>query len=298
MNQQPALSVVPARAERLVYDVGFNIGQDTEFYLAEGYRVVAIEADPTLAEKGRERFSSEVESGQLTLVNVGVAMDEGFADFWICEGKPEFNSFFKEIAARDGYRHHKITVPTVRFATLLRRYGTPYFLKIDIEGHDMLCLAGLDALHLPAYISIESECPLDGATSSVEDGLRVLRRLRELGYLRYKLIDQRDFQALSLPPSLNQRLQQFSEKYLLQPPLRNIRGSYRLSQHLMPKTRLERKFKRKFPLGCSGAWGENTPGNWLTFEEAERTYRHYRQLHFRDPSVRHYSFWCDWHAKH
>jgi len=72
-----------------VFDVGFNIGQDTAFYLAEGHRVVAIEADPTLAAKGRQRFASEVRTGQLTIVNVGIAEREGEAQFWICEGKPE-----------------------------------------------------------------------------------------------------------------------------------------------------------------------------------------------------------------
>src|SRR5579872_912696 len=169
-----------ARSDALVFDVGFNIGQDTQFYLAEGYRVVAVEADPTLAQKGRERFAREVASGQLTIANVGIAEREGTAEFWVCEGKPEFNSFFREIAARDGYSHHAITIPTTRFETLLQRYGTPHFLKIDIEGHDMLCLDGLTPQSIPAYLSIESECPLDGESASVEDGLRVLRRLCEL----------------------------------------------------------------------------------------------------------------------
>lgn len=281
----------------LVFDVGFNIGQDSAFYLSQGHRVIAIEADPTLAQAGRARFAREIESGQLEILNVGIAEREGFADFWICEGKPEFNSFFKDIAARDGHRHHKIAVPTLPFATVLQRFGTPHFLKIDIEGHDMLCLVALDSQHLPAYLSVESECPIDGRTASVEDGLRVLWQLRKLGYSRFKLIDQLDFTSLSLPPSPNQRLQRFSEDYLLKPPLRNIRGAYRLSQRLMPKPRLERKFKREFPLGCSGAWGEDTAGRWLTLQQAERAYRHYREVHFRDASARHYSFWCDWHAR-
>jgi len=281
----------------LVFDVGFNVGQDTAFYLAEGHRVVAVEADPTLAAKGRERFAREVSTGQLTIVNVGIAEHEGEAQFWVCEGKPEFNSFYKEIAARDGYAHHSITIPTVRFATLLEQYGTPYFLKIDIEGHDMLCLEGLDEAHLPAYVSAESECPLDGQSATVEDGLRVLRRLHELGYRRYKLIDQLDFQSLALPRSVNQRLQRFSDSVLRRSPLRNVRGTYWLSTLLMPKARLERRFNRVFPVGCSGPWDESTPGRWLTFDAAERAYRHYRELHFTDADARHYSFWCDWHAK-
>jgi hypothetical protein len=37
----------------LVYDVGFHQGEDTAFYLKKGFRVVAFEAHPRLAENGR-----------------------------------------------------------------------------------------------------------------------------------------------------------------------------------------------------------------------------------------------------
>jgi len=282
---------------RLVFDVGFNIGQDTAFYLSQGHRVVAVEADPVLAAAGHERFQREIASGQLEIVNVGIAECEGFADFWICEGKPEFNSFFKEIAARDGRSHHKISVPTTRFANILERFGTPYFLKVDIEGHDMLCLEALDSRYLPQYLSVESECARDGSTPSVEDGLRMLWCLRDLGYAKFKLIDQLTFASLSVPRSINHILHGFCDHYLLESYLRHMVGSYRLSQLLMPKLRLERAFKREFPLGCSGVWGEDTPGRWLSWQQAERAYRYYRDLHFQNSDALHYSFWCDWHAR-
>ena len=37
----------------LVYDVGMHKGEDTEFYLRKGFRVIAFEADPDLAHSGR-----------------------------------------------------------------------------------------------------------------------------------------------------------------------------------------------------------------------------------------------------
>jgi len=282
---------------KLIFDVGLNIGQDTAFYLSQGHRVVAIEADPTLAEAGRQRFRRDVEAGNLEIVNVGIAAEEGEAQFWICEGKPEFNSFYEGIAARDGYPHHSITIPTQRFASILDRFGTPYYLKIDIEGHDMLCLADLRPSSLPKYLSIESECPVDGHPIGVEDGLRVLRRLHELGYRRFKLIDQRSFCSLSLPRSINYLLNGFATRWLVRPPLDSVPGSYRLSQYLMPRSILGRKFRHQFPLGSSGAWGEDTPGDWMRIGKAESAYRHYRESHFENPAAQHYTFWCDWHAK-
>ena len=34
----------------LIYDIGQHTGEDTAFYLGKGFRVVAVEANPTLAE--------------------------------------------------------------------------------------------------------------------------------------------------------------------------------------------------------------------------------------------------------
>lgn len=283
--------------KNLVLDVGLNVGQDTAFYLSQGYRVVAIEADPTLAQANRERFRCEIEAGKLEILNVGIAQEEGLAEFWISEGRPQFNSFHRGIAARDGWPHHSIVVPTMRFATVLERFSTPCFVKIDIEGNDMQCLTDLASRSLPQYISVESECPLNGEPASVEDGLRTLRQLHRLGYRQFKLIDQRTFCTLSLPPSFNYLFDRLARQWLQTPPLNRIRGTYWQSQRLMTRSRLERKYQREFPLGSSGPWGEETVGSWLNFGQAERAYRRYREAYFRDSTVASYSFWCDWHAK-
>jgi FkbM family methyltransferase len=282
---------------KLVFDVGFNIGQDTAFYLSLGHRVLAIEADPTLAEEGRKRFRREIQTGDLEILNVGIAQEEGWAEFWICEAKPEFNSFHRGIAARNGYPAHSINIPTTRFASVLRQFGTPYFLKIDIEGNEMLCLDDLNPSSLPKYLSIESECPVDANPIGVADGLRVLHKLSDLGYESFKLIDQFTFCSITVPPSLNSVIDSASRKWLMQPPLSRVRGSYRLSQRLMTKPRLERRLQWKFPLGSSGALGEDTAGSWISRETAERAYRQHREAYFQKPGVAHHSFWCDWHAR-
>jgi FkbM family methyltransferase len=281
---------------RLVYDVGFNVGQDSAFYLAQGHRVVAVEADPTLAERGRLKFSAEIASGRLRIVNVGIAEQEGTADFWICEDKPEFNSFHREIAARDAYRHSKIIVPTTRFKKVLEQHGTPYYLKIDIEGHDMLCLQDLDPADLPAFISVESECPVDARSDGLRDGIAVLKQLRELGYERFKLIDQRSFDSLRVPASPSQRLEQFADRVLRRPPMSSLPGVWRVAEALTHKLRLERRLQWRFPEGSSGVWGADTPGRWLRYDEAEKAYRHYRAQYFKQGDAVYHSFWCDWHA--
>lgn len=280
----------------LAFDVGLNVGDDTRYFLSRGYRVVAVEANPVLVDAAQASFRADIEAGRLEIVNAGVAGNEGIAEFWVCDDKPEFSSFHRAIAARDGRNHHRIEIATTRFASLLERFGIPDLLKIDIEGNDLLCLEDLSRSSLPHFISIESECVVDPEAASVEDGLRVLATLHDLGYRKFKLIDQLTFCSLALP-SLNHTLDAMARRVLLTSPLNTFRGSFRLAQYLMVKPTLERRFGRAFPLGSSGVFGEDTPGRWIGFADAARAYRHYRAKHFEDAAARPYSFWCDWHAK-
>ena len=89
----------------LVYDVGMNNGDDTAHYLHKGYRVVAIEADPTLIDAARERFADAIRSGRLQLVNAGVGPRDEVADFWICDEKREWNSPYQVGRQLSGLLH-------------------------------------------------------------------------------------------------------------------------------------------------------------------------------------------------
>ncbi len=284
-------------ATNLIVDVGLNIGQDTSFYLSQGYQVLAIEADPILTEAARKRFDREVQDGRLEVLNVGIAEKDGFADFWVCEDKPEFNSIHRQIAARDSHAHHSIQIPVVRFASIIERYGVPLYLKVDIEGNDMLCLDGLTPSTAPKYLSVESECPLDEQHATVEAGLRTLQKLHTLGYQQFKLINQYTFCSLTLPASLGYRVDAFARRLFNESFVKDIRGLGLISCYLIMKRRLERKFRWKFPPGSSGVWGEATPGQWVNYGQAEEIYKHYRVEHFRNSDKKFHSFWCDWHAK-
>ena len=282
----------------LVFDLGANVGQDTAFYLSQGYRVLAVEADPTLAESARNKFAREILAGRLTILNVGIGAQEGLADFWICEEKPEFSSFHRAIAARNSYSQRCIQVPVLPFGTIIERFGVPYFLKIDIEGNDNLCLDALSPSSLPPYLSVESECPLDEQSASVEDGVRTLQQLYGLGYRKFKLVNQHTFCSLSWPPSLHYGVDSLARRALNLVPVKNRPSLDFISRHLVTRRRLERRFRHEFPVGSSGPWGEDTPGKWISYSEAERAYRRYRHRHFllvRDTKF--HSFWCDWHAK-
>ena len=49
-------------SKKLIYDVGMHKGEDSDFYLKKGFRVVGFEADPDLAELCRQRFSKQIKT--------------------------------------------------------------------------------------------------------------------------------------------------------------------------------------------------------------------------------------------
>ena len=70
---------------RTVFDVGMNNGDDSAHYLSKGYRVIAIEANPILVRRARERFKTEISSGQMTIEPVGIWPHPGKVPLWINE---------------------------------------------------------------------------------------------------------------------------------------------------------------------------------------------------------------------
>ena len=269
-------------------------GADTAFYLHQGHAVVAIEADPTLAGAAAIRFSHAIRSGQLQVLNVGIAERKGTAAFWISDDNTVWNSFDVRIASRNGSRHHSIAIETWRFADVLSAFGVPEYLKIDIEGADALCIRDLHPDALPRFSSVESECVGDGERLADEEATRMLSLLRDAGYRRFKLVSQDDFRTACHPDRWSGLrrlvdsaaygklsrfgLKRFAEKGSTQGRLRRLNGGYR------------------FPVGSTGPWGDGLLGQWLNYEQARETYLALRAKFFSNAEAIAYAFWYDWHA--
>jgi FkbM family methyltransferase len=231
----------------LIYDVGLHDGSDTAYYLARGFRVLAIEANSSLAEAARQRFAAEIADGRLELLNVGIAAQRGIARFWICDDHDEWSSFERAVASRKGCAHHAVDVPTVPFGELLAQHGVPYYCKIDIEGSDHLCLEAMRRGLAPAYMSMELM-----RTTRVDP----LAMLCELGYRRFKIVDQLRFCAVE--PNVY--------RWLHAPA--PVGPAARAANSLM-RARTSHDGWR-FAAGSSGAIGPATPGRWLDASSVQR----------------------------
>lgn len=221
----------------LIYDVGMHTGNDTDFYLKKGFRVVAVEANPDLIRQCQICFSAQIESGNLKIYPVAISSQNGQVDFFVNRQKDDWGTISEEFARRNeklGRSSDIIAVPSMRFEQILKEDGMPYYLKIDIEGADHLCL---EALHhfddRPRFISVES------GLLSFDETFTELSHLWSLGYRKFKIVNQ----------ALNNKIK-------------------------CPNPPLEGKYVDAYFDGLSsGTFGEEAPGKWMGAEETFDRYR-------------------------
>lgn len=229
--------------EDLIYDVGMHEGDDSEFYLKKGFRVVGIEALPSLAKTASERLRTYIESGQLVILNVAVAEKEGplpFFESLHCSLWGTINPERGKTNDREGYRFVRRTVKGSNFASILKEYGIPYYLKIDIEGAETLCLKALKSFtSRPKFISYEA---LPASSSVMREEFAFLRTL---GYSRFKAVRQDTVDAQRCPF-----------------PARE--GQY---------------VDHRFGGSASGLFGEEAPGDWMDEAGAAKFYDSLRARH-------------------
>lgn len=182
----------------LVYDVGMHRGDDTAFYLSRGFRVVGVEANPTLVASLRERFAAEIRTGRLVIVPTAVGAHRGTVRFAAVDGGSVLSTAdpaYIERLERLSADFEMIDVAVTTLADVVARYGLPYFMKVDIEGMDHAAVATLESLdRRPARLSMESVTA--GPHAKVRGVVAELALLRRLGYRRFKLVDQARLSAL------------------------------------------------------------------------------------------------------
>jgi FkbM family methyltransferase len=222
----------------LIFDVGLHKGEDTDFYLKKGFRVVAFEAHPDLITHCKVRFQEPIAARRLQIVEGAIA-PEAAGDriaFYKNVQNSEWGTIdptWMERNERMGARSVKIEVARVDLAEMFRTYGIPLYLKIDIEGADHVVLEGLRRFEdRPRYISMEVG-NVDFSQLAVS-----LRSLNDLGYTTFKAVQQETIPGTTIATTT-----------LRGEPLRHV-----------------------FAAHASGPFGEDLSGPWLSQGECRRRF--------------------------
>jgi FkbM family methyltransferase len=172
--------------DSLIFDIGCHTGQDSDFYLRKGFSVVAVEANPVLCIDLRRRFSRHLADGRFVLVEKAIAEQAGEVEFFVNLQASIWGTIREDWAKRNaavGTESRKILVPSIQFSSLIQQFGVPYYLKIDIEGADLLCLEGLFPVSdRPRFVSVEIE-----HRSFLRHEMNLLTTL---GYTNFQIVEQ------------------------------------------------------------------------------------------------------------
>jgi FkbM family methyltransferase len=149
--------LVGLRRGDLIFDVGANRGAKTDIFLRLGARVVAVEPDDSCQAILRDRFCRyRLRSSPVTLVDRAVSDTIGVEELLIDGPGSAVNTMSRKWADhlkgnKEGFKYqhgglefsNSKSVPTTTLDDLVNRYGAPFFVKIDVEGHELSVLLGL-----------------------------------------------------------------------------------------------------------------------------------------------------------
>ena len=173
--------------KKIIYDFGANNGDNIEYYLLKSDLVIAVEANPELCDFIKKKFKEEINRKKLIVENCVLTADsiESSEEFYIHKENHLLSQFPKpEEKYINNFYKRKITSKKV--TDIIKDYGEPYYIKIDIENYDHIILDELlKNKIIPSYISVEA------------NKLNVFCSLIILGgYKSFKLVNGEDIHVI------------------------------------------------------------------------------------------------------
>jgi FkbM family methyltransferase len=176
----------------LIFDVGANVGYKAGIFLGMGANVVAAEPDELNQSILTQKFLRyRMKKKPLTIVGKAISEECSVQKMWIDAPGSALNTLnnkwaetLREDEARFGRQMNfgqSKDVETTSIEQMMKEHGVPYFIKIDVEGHELSVLRGMRQ-PVP-YLSFEVNLPQFRAEGL--ESIKVLGQLAANGQFNY-----------------------------------------------------------------------------------------------------------------
>lgn len=165
--------------KKIIYDLGANNGDNISYYLLKSDLVIAVEANPLLCDQIKSRFSQEIAEKRLIVENcvIDVSSSSENVPFFIHKYNHVWSQFLSPAPSLMS-DFEKVYLPSQNIIKLIQSYGSPYYIKIDLEYYDKIILKHLFVNNIfPPYISAESH------------SIDIFCLFVTFGYESFKLVD-------------------------------------------------------------------------------------------------------------
>jgi FkbM family methyltransferase len=171
----------------LVFDVGANRGDKTWAFRQLAKKVVSFEPDEVCFEALRTRYARDK---GIYLENFALGDREHLGKFFVEEDGSAYNTLNEKerdwLVSIRQQNIREVLVPVSTLDKMILKYGTPNFLKVDVEGGELTVFNGLN--HPVPVICFEANLP-----RFREESLCIVKRLSSNTAARFNLRFENNF---------------------------------------------------------------------------------------------------------
>jgi FkbM family methyltransferase len=172
--------------KKIIYDFGASRGENIPYYLLKSDLVVAVEADPENYNFIKKKFQKEIENKKLFIENCILGEENNIKSFFYKHKSNHLLGQFPKPSQNDLENFLVIELPSKDVVQIIKTYGDPYYIKIDVEQYDEVILKKILSNNIfPDYISVE------GTHQKIFDLL-----YDQAGYSSFKLVEGNDVEYL------------------------------------------------------------------------------------------------------